>query len=901
MKSRAGLLRSARVLIGAIVLVAGLAQPALAQREMELPALAPGVKARLSATYLSAEESKRLRIFHGQASAEDIARPADRAACALMWGAFADGSLDDASVPALDRAEARLYRGQPKDALELLKDETSVRAARVRVQASIMQGDAAGAVAAGASWADQLAASKLESASDIVDAVAIAQALDRLRGPGHGPDHQAMIRALGKARRIDALDWRVPVLEAQLLMDKDNFPEAGKALEQALSLNPACAQALALLGQLSVNAFDVNSSEAIAAKLDELAAMPEDQPGADGVARGVSPFAAVVRARIALRTDDPERASSALAPALARLPLRRELLAMDAAISAARYEFDQAEQKLASIDALCPGMNKPADARYQVGRVLSDLRQYAKASEVLERAAKQEPFWSAPQTELGLVEVQAGRDDRALTALEGATKLDPYNVRAGNSLKLVRDVATFTRVESDHFVVRAKPGIDALLAREMLPALEENFAMVTGKASGGIDHVPAAKTIIDLMPDHAWFAVRIAGMPRIHTIAASTGPVIAMEAPREGKGHTGTYDWQRVVRHEYAHTVGLSRTGNRIPHWFTEAQAVYLEHAPRDFNTIQLLTRVMEADALFDFSKINIAFTRPEKPTDRSQAYAQGHWMYQFMVETFGEPAPLALMDLYAKGVREEAAFKQVLSVSRDEFFTRFRAFANQHLIAWGMKLPDGTPTLAELTRLASEAQAVAGSDGPKDKPEPAPADEPAPISDAQMTKWLESYPTHPDVLELTIRRKLEASNSAVRAELIPLLERYAMARPVDPLPHRLLAKHYLASDTPAKAIEHLEYLDVREDHAATYAAELARQYFAAGDLDRASVKAERATRVAPYVASYRELAAAIAIKRSEIATARRHIEFLIALEPDREIHRKRLEALGKLKPAPAK
>ncbi len=77
------------------------------------------------------------------------------------------------------------------------------------------------------------------------------------------------------------------------------------------------------------------------------------------------------------------------------------------------------------------------------------------------------------------------------------------------------------------------------MAEEMLPVLDQIHATVAGE----LEHEPEMKTIIELMPNHRWFAVRITGMPAIHTIAAATGPVIAMEAPKVGPDHSGEYDW----------------------------------------------------------------------------------------------------------------------------------------------------------------------------------------------------------------------------------------------------------------------------------------------------------------------------------------------------------------------
>jgi hypothetical protein len=70
------------------------------------------------------------------------------------------------------------------------------------------------------------------------------------------------------------------------------------------------------------------------------------------------------------------------------------------------------------------------------------------------------------------LELQAGRDREAREALEEAAKLDPFNVRAGNSLKLLNDLAAYAIIEGEHFNIRYKPGIDEVLAREMMPVLD---------------------------------------------------------------------------------------------------------------------------------------------------------------------------------------------------------------------------------------------------------------------------------------------------------------------------------------------------------------------------------------------------------------------------------------------
>jgi len=605
----------------------------------------------------------------------------------------------------------------------------------------------------------------------------------------------------------------------------------------------------------------------------------------------------LIRARASLRQRDPDDALAYIERALQREPKNREALALRAAAEATRFEYFIAEELLAEFDALSP--ESPL-ALFEVASALSENRQYDEAIGYYERAILRQPNWPEPSVELGLLYMQTGDDESAEEVLDRATRLDPFNIRAANSKELLETLLAFERIESEHFIVRYEPGPDEIMALEMLEALEGLHEIVAGV----FDHVPERKTILELMPNHKLFAVRITGMTGIHTIAAATGPLIAMEIPKEGHGHTGPYNWSRVIQHEYAHTVTLSRTNNRIPHWFTEAAAVYVEPGPRDYSTCQLLLRALETDTLFDMREINLAFVRPRKPTDRAQAYAQGHWMYQFIVDRWGDEAPLKMMDLYASGFTELDAMTDVLSLPVPEFQEAFIAWAREDVKKWGM-LPSPTinelrieETLADVelrersmgelrTIATSFAQRTSGLAGYVQSE----------VELVRMTEdlvdfWLAIHPSHPDLLELKIMYEMRRTNGQPTDEMIEQFEQYASARPVDPMPHTHLAKLLLKSDTPSDAIPHLEYLDAREQYVPLYAAELARQYASQSDWERAIAKATRAVQIAPYDGNYREIAAAIAIQAGDLSLAEHHIEALVIIEPTIVQHAKRLDAI---------
>jgi tetratricopeptide (TPR) repeat protein len=859
-------------------------------RPFVLPTVDDPVDTLLAQDYLSDEERRSLRLRHGLWEATDLSDVPSQAMAALTLRRFDDSSLADASAPALDRAEARLAIGDADEALALLAGDQSARAQRLRAQALLDLGRAKEAEEAIVALVGTAPAPGA-SADDVGERVRAAILLARLRG-AEGPEtigYQEMLDALGDARdRLDRLSWRVPLAEALLLYEKDDYAQASQALERVLTLNPRCAEGWTLLGMIAADTFDFPRAERHAATLEMLASGAfeeaddlhdvddaDDGAGARGPespAPGASLDAQVVRAMVRLRQNEGAEALEQLGPLLARAPRHREGLALRAAAMGVAFDLDGARAALAEFDAHAPGS---PHAAMRAGKALASARQYEDAAEFLRLASERAPRWAEPVVELGLSELQAGRLPEARAALTTAISLDRFHKRAANSLKLLDEIDTYVTVESDHFVVRYKPGPDEVLAREMLPTLERIFVRVTGDRAGGIRHAPPRKTVVELYPNHRWFSTRITGLPALHTFAAATGPVIAMEAPREGPGHlVGPYDWARVVQHEYTHTVTLSRTKNRLPHWFTEASAVYLEDAPKDYSTVRLLASAVEADGLFDFDTINVMFVRPRRPSDRGQAYAQGAWMYEHLIERYGEDAPLSLMDLYAQGVREPEAFERVLGVSRERFFAGFLEWARGELESWGMRATERHKDLAEVV----------------------PTEEASQPSPETLERLRSEHPGNPFVLEALVRLRTPTEGATVSPGDLLLLREYAAARPVDPLPHKLIAAYALAHDDglvpEEELLASLEYLDAREQHATSFAAELARRYAARGDWDRSLAKSRRATQIAPYDGRLRELAATLAIQAKRLDVAEEHIWALTMIEPDRPIHQQRLEAI---------
>jgi len=811
------------------------------------PPLAPLVQKLLDDEATSEAEKRKLAIFHGQW--ERITNPTatEQAQIALAKYDLDHASLHDASVPAFIRAQAALLRGQPEVTLKLLAEPANVQEKLLKAQAHDHLGQSREAIDLLLPVRELM---QKQGVSDAPQLVAAGQAiimLARLEGRP-AQDYQLAMKLFAKARdEVDRLYWPASLAEAQLLIEKDNPEDALAAVTDVLRLNPRSADAALMIGEFAASRFAFDEAAKITARLREV------QP--DHL------LASIIDATAYLTQKDAETARTVIEPALAKYPNHRELLALLASVEALTYNDAQLQRVLAHYDKLS-GENPMA--LVTAGSYLAHARQYEASEKLLLQAVERQPNWALPRIELGLMLMQAGKESDALLQLRQAAKLDPFNKRARNQLKLVEELLGYEHIALDHFVIKYRKGIDEVLARDMERELEVMFQAVTG----AFEHKPQRKTLIEIMPDEEWFGVRITGLPEIWTIAACTGDVIAMTPPREGKKQRGTYDWYRVLQHEYTHTVTLDQTAYRIPHWFTEAAAVSMEPGGRDYDMTQLLARAYATDDLFTLQTITWGFVRPRSPTDRPLAYAQAHWMFQYITQKFGHQAILDLLALYREGMPETKAITQVTGQEPAVFMTGFKAWAGTEVKSWGMaKRADDEAIIAKLKK-------VTKSDG------------------AVVEALLKEHPDHPELL------RLAASNAMIGLDLVKArtaVQRYAAARPADPWSHEALLELAVDGEQIDEAIASLNALDYIESSSSKWALKLAELYRKQGRFDQAARAIHRALHREPYTASLRELAAAILIQNKDLPTAAHHVRALTLLEPDRAVHQIRLAALYQL------
>lgn len=802
--------------------------------------LSPAVRRLVDDKLISEADRRRHAVFHGLW--DEVTEPtvAERAAIALQTWEPSDPAFEDEATPALLRAEAALRRGEPARAMELLAGAASAQADLLRARALVSQGRHAEAIAVLTPWRDTLQHERVDDAAELTAGAEALVLLAELEGRP-AADYHLALRLLERAREeLDRYYWPAFVAEAKLLASKDNPQQAAEALAGALQLNLKAAEAWYLLGTLAVHSWDFAKAEALARKLREV--------------RAEHPLADLLEARSSLMQRDADGARRSIDAARRKLPHHEEVLALHAAAYAIAYDEAATDAALAAFDARYPGH---AVAYAEVGRYLAVARQYDWAARVLAEAVNRRPNWPAPRVELGLLLMDAGKPEDARHQLREAVRLDPFNARADNQLRLVDELLGFETLETDRFIIRYKAGIDEVLARDMPEPLERMHREIT-EAFG---FVPAAKTQIDILPDEQKFSVRITGMPHVFTMAAATGDVIGLTPPRHGPKQWGTYHWLNVVRHEFVHTVTLAQTINRVPRWFTEAAAVSQEIIlRRNFETNQMLASALHKNQLIPFDQLDWAFVRG----NAGLAYAQSDWMLEFIAARFGHDAILTMLERYRDGSSGAAALEAGTGLAPGPFMEAFRAWAAEQVESWGLGQRDPLSSIVQGAR-------------------------PQELTVAAIDELLQLHPRHPDLLKLRAQRLMDAGDAAAAREAVL---RYAGARPVDPWSHQQLVLLAGQLDRPEEAIASLEVLDRLDNDSGAWSHQLALIHRQRGDLPQAADAIQRALYREPYNGTYRELSAAIALQRGDLDRATHDLYAMTRLEPQRSMHFVRLAAV---------
>lgn len=463
--------------------------------------------------------------------------------------------------------------------------------------------------------------------------------------------------------------WMAHVAMGRLFQEKYNRPEALRALQTALAINPHAAEIHLGLGRLALANFEFDDArDALQRAREKNNQLPEVHHAL---------------ADLACQNQLISEALEHLSRAEQQRPHDEQTLgrkwALWKRLDGIGGESERARQLFDAVKGRNPRCGRFHSA---AAEAFQALRIYPQARDCLQRALDRSPEMIPEHGELGLLHMRLGDELAARKTLEEAFRVDPFNVRVKNTLEVLDLLERYAVLETEHFVIRFDRGQDGLLAEYAAEYLEET---VYPEIVASLGYAPPEKTLLEIFSSaagtsgHGWFSARMVGLPFIGTVGACAGKMFALTSPADGQ----PFHWARVLRHEFVHVVNLQQTNFQIPHWFTEALAMRNEGIRYPADWEQTLVKYMANDDLMDLSNINHGFTNPGSQERWTLAYFQAYLYADYIAELGGPRAIPQLLHCYAEGKMTADALQHVVNKSLVDFESGYRDYLKQRSRAW--------------------------------------------------------------------------------------------------------------------------------------------------------------------------------------------------------------------------
>jgi len=652
-----------------------------------------------------------------------------------------------------------------------------------------------------------------EYRKDAASLVAVGQILDRysvLTGKKASEQADNILNNyfLVAYRKVDETYWPAKIAAGMLLLEKHRPRTAVREFTEAGEINPKIPDAFTGLAAIALGEWQFEQC----LKLTDQA-LKINPRHAD---------AHLVKAVCLMQWRKFEQVPPIIEKVLKVNPNHLDALSLMAAAQVRLGNQDEADKYSARVRETNPNYAGLPNA---IGEWLSAGRQFEEAEKYYRKAMGMAPELAEPLCSLGRLYMQTGQEQKAREIFEKAHRLDDFRADVVNYLRLLEKMDDFAVKGTEHFIIKVDPKYDSVLLEQVAEYMESIHAEVCGD----FDYHPAEKTLIEILPTHEQFSVRISGRGWIGTVGACTGRVIALAAPHRERSRLGRHNWANVLRHEYAHTVTLAATRNRIPHWFTEACAVWQQPDKRNYHFVQLLVAATRSGELFPIEELDWGFIRPRRRTDRTLAYAQAEWTMEFIIERKSFQTIRRMLSGFAEGQSQAEVFRNVVGMDEKQFDEAFATWAKEKVREWGFD-PDPLPELksskaeAKLKPLDAAVQAKYAlalyASGSRNRSKAIKAARAALDIDPNSARAL-------GVLALCLRDEEKYD------EAIDAARRLEHARTASPLAARVLAECYLEERSWANAIWALELLKQRRPMAPYSYEQLASLYKQLGQPDK--------------------------------------------------------------------
>jgi tetratricopeptide (TPR) repeat protein len=498
-------------------------------------------------------------------------------------------------------------------------------------------------------------------------------------------------------------------------------------------------------------------------------------------------------------------------------------------------------------------------------------RRYREAIEYYELAVEIEPDLYTAHTELGVNLLRENRIDEAYDHLVTSYNLFGYDQKTPNTLKLIDSFKNFTvnlynrdtdpPGAAEGVILRLHQDETAVLTPYVLDLINKSIATFSERYA----FTPAEPVIAELYPVPSDFSVRTAGLPGIGLLGVTFGYLVAMNSPP--RGLSGEFHWGTTLWHEMAHIFTLEATDHLVPRWFSEGVSVYEEWSTGPLPGRHIPSHVLQAmseDKFLPVAELDEGFIRPVYENQVIVSYMQAGLICEFIAQSFGQSALIAMLDRFRQGDETAAAIEAALGIPSTEFDEQFAVHIEAEFGAALANLDDWIQAQQEMLEYVNSAEwekvrapaarAIELLPFYVDNGSPyiylARAEREAGELDAAR-ETLESYfrlgGYNPEAL-------LQLSRWSARdgddAEAIEVLEAAVYVAPLDESVHGELGDLLVAS-RPAEALhEFMALADLNPHDQAGLNLRLAKAYLGLEDTDKATEHLLYALEIAPH---YRE------------------------------------------------
>ena len=399
-----------------------------------------------------------------------------------------------------------------------------------------------------------------------------------------------------------------------------------------------------------------NLPDALAGKASILLEVKHDLGGAEKLlaeALKVNPNhieSNLIQAHIDFEEDRLDEAKKHVDTALNVNPKHLQALAMEAFYFLNRMDkekFDAVEKKALAVNPKCP------DFYCDIGELSEDKLRFDTAPPWYQKAIDMDPDYWRGYYGLGMNLSRQGAEncEKGKLLLLVAFKKNRFNPWAANMIKALDRIIgdkdqevppVYAEMKTKHFTLRyfkKEAGVvEPYLAEWAEAAYDRQTKLFNFEPEG-----PLSIELCYTMQDQA---ARTVGLPNLGALGVCFGKLCTVVSPREGgQGKsTATFNWRKVLEHEFGHVMALQLSKFRVPRWYTEAFSTYLEDDTR-VEADNMMVQAIAKDELAPIDQMNTYFRK-----NMLMAYVHGRYVIDYIAKNFGFEAHVKAMKLFAEG-----------------------------------------------------------------------------------------------------------------------------------------------------------------------------------------------------------------------------------------------------------